>query len=235
MKIAHLTDLHLDGSTDRRNRFLSALGKAAAADWLVLTGDLTASGTVEQQEELAGVLHHYWARGCTLVQGNHDGKNFELQRFVRFLPTSQPGVGVPISPEVTIVPLNTFSRRRSFLFSAIGTVEPSHLRGVASLAPQVILAMHHGPQRDPLAKFASLRNAHLVNALLEQHPNVHVLCGHDHRVRDIGRIRVAAACGFHADPLRMYEADARGVWPIYQSGCEGSIGNETVCEAHSRQ
>lgn len=230
MKIAHLTDLHLDGSADRRNRFLAALRKAEDANWLVLTGDLTASGTVEQQEELAGILHHHWPRPCTLVQGNHDGKSFDLRRFVRFFHTSIPGAGFLISPSVAIVPLNTFSRRRSLLFGAIGTVEPSHLRGVEKLAPQVILAMHHGPQREPLAKFASLRNSHLVNRLLERYPNVHVLCGHDHRVRDIGRVRVAAACGFHADPLRMYEADARGVWPIYQSACEGGIGHERVCD-----
>src|ERR1700734_784824 len=77
-RIAHLTDLHLNGSFDRRSKFESGLRQAVqrGATYLLLTGDLTAHGKAVHFTELAGCLEQYWPYGVTMVGGNHDGDGF---------------------------------------------------------------------------------------------------------------------------------------------------------------
>lgn len=71
--IAHLSDPHLDGTPERRERFrrvLAQLGHLSEVDALVLSGDLTDRGTPEQYAEGLGLLPP--GLPTVVVPGNHD-------------------------------------------------------------------------------------------------------------------------------------------------------------------
>ena len=204
MIVAHLTDLHLNGSADRRARLTSALGeaKAAGAGHLLLTGDLTAYGTGAQMAEVSSVLREHWGdRGKTVVPGNHDGRG----DVDRFFPLSGP-------EEVDgalIVPVDSRYHRRALLFRALGAVSKQAFEHVERVSRDpgrtVVVAMHHGPHGRPLGFFEGTVGRHGLGSLLTQRPHVHVCSGHDHRAFDRDNVHVAHAVAHHDSPLRLYE------------------------------
>jgi 3',5'-cyclic AMP phosphodiesterase CpdA len=237
LRIAHLSDLHLNGSYDRRARLLRGLAHAAqrGAHHLVLTGDLTSKGRAEQFAELAQCLSAWPSGQVTIVPGNHDaGTAYNLAlmggALSRFAATS--GIDtvslasrVVDLPHVRILPLDTRFTRRALLFRAIGNVGARQLGGIAQAivdrSKPLLLVMHHGPIWSPLHFFDGLSDRAQVSRLLEMRPDVHVLSGHDHRVLDIGRVHVAASVAHHPDPLRMYSILNGRLEVDYRSGEEG--------------
>lgn len=222
-RIAHLTDVHLDGSAERRRRFEAALRHASHAmpDHLVITGDLTAGGELAHLDEMAACLGGWHPRRVTVVPGNHDvgpmswEEMLRSTQLARFAGTSAPGA-VALYPDAAIVAIDTQFRRRAPLFAALGKVSETQLRKLADIASfnrlsgrAVVVAMHHGPQRSPLQPVDGLVNREAV--LEHVGPHVSVLCGHDHRSLDIelgpgkGRIFVAPSVAEADDPLRVYE------------------------------
>jgi 3',5'-cyclic-AMP phosphodiesterase len=237
LRIAHLTDPHMNGSHDRRSRFARALDQARerGAEHLLLTGDLTSVGSPSQFAELSGVLER-WPHRATIVPGNHDGPHGlsailrgALSRYAR---DSTPGVPVALG-EAVVVPVTTYYPRRSWAFQALGSLGRAQLAAIDRVAHAtrlpVLVAMHHGPQKDPLRMFAGLVDRHRMNALLARHGHVSVACGHDHRVMDVGRVRVAASCATHPDPLRIYEVGEGTLDASARSACQGSYLGESVC------
>ncbi len=73
--IAHISDLHLNGTVSRRDRLERALDSAASRrpDHLVITGDVTAHGNPRHLQELREVLYG-WPTPITVIAGNHDGR-----------------------------------------------------------------------------------------------------------------------------------------------------------------
>lgn len=225
-RIAHLSDLHLDGTSDRAARFARALVRAreGRADHLVLTGDLTAEGKRSEFLELAESLSSWASGAVTLVPGNHDLASdidwqtaLETTPLGRFALTSRDG-GCADRGDVLICALDTQFPRRALIFRALGKVDEAKLTDLAQRLRYerrpVVIAMHHGPQSHPFQFFEGLANRKSVCRLLEAHPNVSVLCGHDHRVLDLDRVYAAASVAHHPDPLRLYD-----VFPI-----QGSAG-----------
>jgi Icc protein len=230
--IGHLTDTHIDGSADRSRRLARALGETLSrnAQYLLLTGDLTAHGHPDEVRELARLLAGF-PIGATIVGGNHDGDNFQyladqyLRRFSGSVPVT---VG-----DVKIVPVHTYFARRAFAFRALGSIGRDQFAAlehvVSTTHGPVVVAMHHGPQIDPLKAFAGLVDRHRIEGLLRSNPRVSVCCGHDHRVIDIGQVHVAASCATHPDPLRIYDVGVGRFESVYRSACEGSYFGDAVC------
>ena len=56
--IAHLSDIHLDGSQQRLRRLLRVVGETASAraDAVIVTGDLADHGTAAEYEQFAAAM-----------------------------------------------------------------------------------------------------------------------------------------------------------------------------------
>jgi 3',5'-cyclic-AMP phosphodiesterase len=231
LRVAHLSDLHLNGTFERRARFIGALDRAkrSHASHLILTGDLTAHGKPEQFRELAGVLTINWAGGLTIVPGNHDGAPGAFER-------TFGAVGAPVflAGGGTILPIDSRVHRRALLFRATGKVGSAQLQKIDALTSSpsgpVIVALHHGPQRTSgaLHYFEGLQDRSALLRLLGRSPLIHVLAGHDHRVLDVGgQIHVAASVATHPDPLRLYDIGTgvpSGFQIFYKSNVIGTCG-----------
>ena len=261
--IAQLTDLHLleDSYADRpfgprarlsylsfgrrldpverRTRAATALEevRARSPDHLLITGDLTEDGQLEQFEVLAELLSasRIPAERITLVPGNHDaysgGSAFAdaLKGPLRpYAGTSSIGSPLPFR-DVTIVPVST-AFHQSPLRSA-GAIVQHELESLARIAKDpslfgqpLVFAQHHSPSRlllpllhwiDGLAEHAVLSD------LFDRCPHLHVLHGHTHHETDRPTRKGEAARVFSARavvdgnrPLRLYNASAEGLWPL---------------------
>jgi len=212
VRIAHLTDLHLDGSPGRRERLRRALSEARGlgAQHLLLTGDLTAFGTEAQCAELAGVLETdwpaRWGLGKTVVAGNHDGWG----PIDRLFPTPPPAdLGAAV-----ILPVDTRFHRRALAFRALGAVGKEALRTIGEVTRDprrpVVIAMHHGPHGHALGMFEGLVGRKGLGAILDARPHVHVCCGHDHERKDRGNVHIAPAVAHDPRPLRLYDVGPAG-------------------------
>jgi 3',5'-cyclic AMP phosphodiesterase CpdA len=227
-RIAHLSDLHLNGSLDRFDRTVGALQRASSwgAKYLLLTGDLTKDGSPSRMRELSQVLSH-WPHRATVVPGNHDRGDFHSW-LGRFEQTSNPESIVDLG-DVMIAPVDTRYSKRSYAFQALGRVSVPQLLVLSDLALRAssqkpaIVAMHHGPIRSPLGFFDGLTNWKAVHRALSWSPHVSVCCGHDHRALDIGRVHAAASLATHlGDPLRMYDVRDGHLVPVYRSREDGA-------------
>jgi 3',5'-cyclic AMP phosphodiesterase CpdA len=212
--LAHISDLHLNGAQDRRQKLATALDKAFSMrpDHLVITGDVTASGKRWQLDELAGMLGG-WPTGVTTVLGNHDGSLVAP-------PASCLDFG-----DVALIPVDTRVPRRAFVFTAAGRIGKAQFARIEQMTRDsrkpIVLAMHHGPQAHPLHVFDGLIDRAAVRSLIRARPWVSILCGHDHRVLDFGRVHVASSVAHHEDPLRTYEVRGGALIPAYRSYVEG--------------
>jgi 3',5'-cyclic AMP phosphodiesterase CpdA len=235
-RIAHLSDLHLNGTEERRVRFALALEKAArgGAEYLILTGDLTADGTDKQFEEVSASLAGWPVGRVTLIGGNHDLAHKDWKAAIlstslgRFAKTSVPGGGHADLYDCTIYPVSTQYPRRALVFRALGQITDYDLAMLGVVAERervrpIVVAMHHGPQWHPLQFFDGLTNRSEMISLLERAPNITILCGHDHRALDLhdGRIYTAASVADHDDPLRLYDVVGNRIVPVYRSADPG--------------
>jgi predicted phosphodiesterase len=250
-RIAHLSDMHLDRSRERSERFMRALGQVATsgANYLLLTGDLTAGGDPAEFGELSAALRVWPASAVTIVPGNHDGEPEQWNRMLRgplerFAATSAPGVVNDLG-DVRIVAVNTQLARRAPVFAALGGVSEEQLTQLDRLTREpdpgraLVLAMHHGPQWHLLQGFDGLVNSHTVNDLLQRGPHIAVCCGHDHRVLDLeSQVFTAASVADHDDPLRLYDIVQGRLRPIYRSGDPGEymggLSRLLMVMAHNR-
>jgi 3',5'-cyclic AMP phosphodiesterase CpdA len=232
-RVAHLSDMHLNGSAERHGRFAQALGQAATsgATHLLLTGDLTANGRPEQYVELAAALRGWPETAVTAVPGNHDGGPetwcCALAGPLRALMSTSGLGAVTDLGDAVVVPVNTQIPKPAPLWAGRGHVNIGqlvHLDRVARAATGrcVVVAAHHGPQEDPLQMLLGLTNMSDVELVLDRNPEISWCCGHDHRVLDRRRVFAAASVATHDDPLRLYDVAGPYLVPIYRSNDIGS-------------
>lgn len=224
---------------ERRARVRAALWayQCSDAEHLVITGDLTEDGTPAQFEVLAEVLlgSAIDPREITLVPGNHDGYQTS-SAFARalagplapFAATSRPDAltvldAIAIAPVWTVIDQPVTRSAGMFPHEQIGRIR-ALAKGFGESGRAIVIAQHHPPHAHALPGYNwidGLQNHAAAMALLEQDRKLHVLHGHRHRksdraVSDNGWARVfgTTACVDHAEPLRIYEAGDRRLWPI---------------------
>jgi Icc protein len=249
--IAHLTDVHLIESDARRSggfnaaarrgflnfgrpvdegarrlSFATALAHAMALgfDHLVVTGDLTEEGTIEQFEAVAEVLDEAGIDPArvTLVPGNHDvyasvdawgdALAGPLRPYAR---TSASGSMIELS-DLVLAPVST-TRAQQWWRSAgevssperraIGlAVQTAARRGVAA-----VIAQHHPPTRVHRAAwhwFDGLLDHAAMRPVLRAVESTYVLHGHLHERRDDRFEGEASAHIFGAAAVMLEQAGA---------------------------
>ena len=227
----------------RRQRAAGALEEARARniDHLLVTGDLTEDGHLEQFEVLAELLSDSGipAERITLVPGNHDaytdGGAFAEALNGPLRPyAATSAIGRPLRfRDVTIVPVSTaFHQSPLRSAGAIAQHELETLAAIASdpgLADQPLLfAQHHPPGRllIPLLQWIDGLAEHAVlSDLFDRCPHLHVVHGHTHhetnratRPGEAPRVFSARAVVNGISPLRLYEASSAGVLPLEADG-----------------
>ncbi len=224
---------------ERRKRAADALEEvqARSVDHLLITGDLTEDGHLEQFEVLAELLSESRipAERITLVPGNHDayidGGAFAKAMKGPLQPyaaTSSAGTALRFC-DVTIVPVST-AFHQSPLRSA-GAIAPSELESLAGIAKDprldgrpLVFAQHHAPGClfIPLLQWIDGLSEHSVLLdLFNRCPHLHVMHGHTHheanrpiRGGEASRVFSAEAVVDGSSPLRLYEASPAGVSPL---------------------
>jgi predicted MPP superfamily phosphohydrolase len=221
-RIAHFSDLHMlarrPGKTRLGVRILSfgrpldllarvrkvkmALDAArrACADHIVVSGDLTESGSMDEFESLAEVLDgEINPDRITLVPGNHDAyeskdawkKALEgpLRAYARTSAT-EPGKMLELEG-LSLLPLDVTCHQP--ITRSAGHLEDDAADVVArrlhdSKSP-VAIVQHHPPFAHAMGAWQwvdGLRGHKRLMAMLEAHPEAHVLHGHLHHVVDRG-------------------------------------------------
>jgi len=224
-RIAHISDVHLLAPARRSHdltvRFLSfgraldgparvrklaralSMARRNGADHVVVSGDLTESGTDAQFDVLAGVLEDAALDpgDVTLVPGNHDAYQAEdgwrralagPLRPYRDAGAAEPGKIVERG-DVAILPLDvaihqpvTRSTGR-VTDDAIDRVE-RRLRDPAIGKRATLVVQHHPPYAHASRAWQwvdGLSGASRLTALLARFPHVSVMHGHLHRVADL--------------------------------------------------
>jgi 3',5'-cyclic AMP phosphodiesterase CpdA len=237
MRIAHLSDLHvLDPRTDqglgvrfvslgrpidvaeRKKKVLRAFERARAvgANHLVVSGDLTETGTPAQYDVFAEILCEARVNPdqVTLVPGNHDLYTHKDAwraaldgplRAYRRGAAEGPGKIVDVGP-VWIAPMDVTVHQQ--VTSSIGAVSAEVAEALASrladpgLRKVPILAVQHHPpyaHGNPIHQwFDGLRDWRRVFQLLLAHAHAFVMHGHlhaagDRQVRDRNDVRIFGA------------------------------------------
>ena len=232
-RIAHLSDVHLleqrTGSYGFSVKFVSvqrpldaegrvakmrralATAKAAGADHLVVSGDLTETGEAAQFERFAEVLHDsgFAPEAVTLVPGNHDAYGgarawrLALEGPLRaFASTSAiantNGVAIDMAitgverAGVALLPIDVTCVQSIVycggeLTSATAAALERRLEDRALRDKAVVVVQHHPPFAPPSSVVRlvdGLRGYARLLQLLGRHPNVSLLHGHMHRVID---------------------------------------------------
>ena len=246
-RIAHLSDLHLNGGRDRFGRLCACLSQADIkwdARYLVLTGDLTANGSGSEFAQLGHALEIAWPHAGTIVPGNHDVCDFPAMAARHLSRFATPAHGPVELGEggALVVGLDTRYPGRVPLFGALGRVGARQMGLLRLLAASgtrggkghVLLAMHHGPQKTPLGYFDGLTDRKEVLRILHGAPHISALCGHDHRALDLGQVHAAPSVATaKGDPLRIYDLTAEGLFPVYTAPGPGEYVSRVRLPARS--
>jgi 3',5'-cyclic-AMP phosphodiesterase len=198
MLICQLTDLHVRplgrpaNRVSETNVFTERALRAVAAftpapNVVVLTGDLTESGLVEEYTNLAGMMRRHLTRPVFVIPGNHDRRN-----------TLREGLGhlrgVTDDPHYIQYAIDDYPVRLVMLDTIVPGAAHGHLNHeqlhfldrTLAAAPDkpTIVAMHHPPFLCGIAHMdrINLHNAEEFAAVIARHRQVErVLCGHHHR------------------------------------------------------
>lgn len=198
MLIAQITDTHVVerdclcyGRISTNNLLKSAIERlnsiGTPPDLVLITGDLTDDGRVEQYEELRSILSYllseYW-----LVLGNHDNRDAFLKVFPHYKFTTNwcaPFIQYVIDKyPIRIIALDTTSsesRRGELCKQRLGWLDD--MLRLDATRPTVI-CMHHPPFLTGITRLdqSMLSGASDFWDIISSAPNVkQVLCGHVHR------------------------------------------------------
>jgi 3',5'-cyclic AMP phosphodiesterase CpdA len=185
--LAHLSDLHLDGSTESAARARRAVDHLATlpgtVDAVLVTGDITERGTeseYRQARELLAPLNHRCP--VLLCPGNHDSRP-------EFREVLLGGTGpAPVNEVHDIGDVRVLMCDSSIPGRSEGLLEPETLRWLDDTladAPgrPAFVALHHPPAALglPYIDRIGLREPEALAEVLGRHHHVvAVLCGHAH-------------------------------------------------------
>lgn len=196
MILAHLSDLHVRPvgvpayRVAETNKLLARAVDALLAleprpDAVVITGDLTDCGLVEEYEVLASQLARL-PMPVHLVLGNHDRRETFREVFGETEGTADGFTGFDVDVGgVRVVGIDTVVPGASF--GMLCATRLAHLEALLSARPDVptVIAMHHPPTACGIGhmdRIALMEGAERFAEIVARHPNVErVLAGHHHR------------------------------------------------------
>jgi len=247
-KLLVLTDLHITPESetiiglDPAARLRKVLEHAAAhhadADRLILTGDLTNSGTAIEYDRLARNLQTLpWP--VTYLLGNHDRRAGFCQRFPEAAVDADGFVQTVVDlPEALLICLDTLDeggepKQSGFLCDTRLDWLKSALTGAADR--DVIVFLHHPPFLTGFGGMDSigLRNRSELLAMLNAHGRVRlIVAGHIHRTitgnaEGIPAVTFKSPC--HQMPMVLFSpdhslsVDEPGAYGILLIGKDGAI------------
>ncbi len=253
VRLAHVSDVH---TLEKRRRFdldvrfvsfgreldaalrmrkLAAaldVAKRACADHIVISGDLTETGTQEQFETFAETLHGsgHDPDSITLVPGNHDAYA-SSDAWTRALdgPLRPWALGAAREPgkivehdTAFLVPIDvshhqSIARSSGVVRDEVAAALERRLEDPALARKPILFVQHHPPyahERSWMQWIDGLRGWSRIFDLLAGHAHTHLLHGHLHRVVDrianIGNARIFGAPAVVDDErsaprVRLYE------------------------------
>ena len=190
-------------------------------------GVVTENGRPAEFVELGEALADWPEDHVIVVPGNHDGRPSDWDAalrgpLARFAPGSTSGAVRDLG-DVLLVAIST-QRYNADPLSQLGELREYELHllehvteAAQELGRAVVAVMHHGPQWEPLWMYMGLVNGARLRDLLHSCPWLWVCCGHDHRLLDVGRVRLAPSVAEHPDPLRVYDVRGTELVSMYQS------------------
>ena len=195
--LAHLTDLllhkpraSLSGRTDTLSSLTTVLNHLAArtpsVDCILITGNLTASGRINEYLLLREVLSRF-PGPIFLLPGNTDSRAALRSTFSEHQYLGR-GDG-PIFYSVNIFPLRIISLDSLVsgkIWGRLGSDQIQWLNSQLSASPYrpTLIALHHPPFASGICSSDSpqLRDAPSLGTIIRRHPHVQcILCGHFHR------------------------------------------------------
>ncbi|WP_077796108.1 phosphodiesterase [Streptomyces sp. JHA26] len=188
--LAHLSDLHLDGtarSAERTRRAVARLtGLPGAVDAVLITGDIVDRGTVAEYRQAREVLAPLYERHRVLLcPGNHDSRPEYRQVLLGGGGGTATG---PVNEARDVAGVRILMCDSSIPGRAEGLLEPETLDWLdesLAAAPDrpAFVALHHPPATLglPYVDRIGLREPDALAKVLDRHPQVAaVLCGHAH-------------------------------------------------------
>ncbi|WP_020107119.1 metallophosphoesterase [Nocardia sp. 348MFTsu5.1] len=190
--VAHISDLHFNGTAARRDRINAALeyvnSRSSGIDALVVTGDITDNGRPSEYEEAGATLKS--PLPLMICPGNHDVRGEFGQTFLagQNFPDERGGIG----------PLNYARTVADALFLICDSSIPGQNNGflsdetiswmdeqitAAGPAVPVLVAFHHPPVVLQMPMMDTIRQTgeERLAALVDKHPNITMfMCGHAH-------------------------------------------------------
>lgn len=191
-RIAHLTDLHFGASDPTVVTALATDLDAINPDVVVVTGDITQSGSRNEFAQARGFFNTLTARRL-IVPGNHDVPSRSLleravrpyHRFTRYM-NSEPDPHLQI-PGLAIAGINSARRARAGWNWSLGSVSNAQIARSVSFLDEVgdafrVLALHHPliTVGDGESNKTAKRAGRLLDAVLANGVDL-ILCGHSHR------------------------------------------------------
>ncbi|MFB7600640.1 metallophosphoesterase [Streptomyces sp. NPDC056160] len=189
--IAHISDLHLDGTaraTERATRVRDALWELPGrVDALLVTGDIADHGAEAEYEEAAALLGLSGEAAPFPVltcPGNHDGRAAYRKALLGGAPTAEPVNSVQVFDDAAVLMCDS-----SIPGSDEGALEEETYRWIEETLDDLgddrpaLLAFHHPPValHHPLPDRYRLRDPHRLAALLRRRPAIAgLITGHAH-------------------------------------------------------
>jgi Icc protein len=198
MLICQLTDLHVRPVGKAANRvvetnmfteraFRAVARLRPAPDVVVITGDLTECGLVEEYANLTRLLAKWLPMPVFVIPGNHDQRG-NLRAALQHLP------GVTADPQYVQYAVEDHPVRLVMLDTLVPGAGHGELRAeqleflerTLAAAPNkpTIVGMHHPPFACGIAHMdrINLRDIPAFAAVIARHPQVErIICGHHHR------------------------------------------------------
>jgi len=195
MEIVQLSDIHV-GSQFREEVFEKVIEEInlLKPDAVVITGDLTNEGLVEQYEKCKKMVSQINVEKIIAISGNHDYRNTGYLLFKKYFPFKTEN---DLGNDVVLITLNSTRPDRDD-----GEVGHKQISGLEHTLKKYenkfkIVAMHHhliGIPDTGSDRLTVIDAGDVLRAVLDSNVNL-VLCGHKHRpwIWDFNTLSIANA------------------------------------------